>query len=147
MGLVWVFLVRGDTVSYRVIGFIVSYCRLDIIVLSAGSYHIVWIGSYRIGWIRKHWLLCAVWLLARWDGWTGWGVGRMGVGRTYISTHRNRSSTMGTGTGAPQLSLEGKRTVRSGGYHQLRQCCKDADYLCRIIKIIQIGCTQIGTNT
>ena len=44
-GFEWVFLVRGDTESYRIIGWIVSYCWLDRIVLSAGSYRIVLSGS------------------------------------------------------------------------------------------------------
>ena len=51
MGLGWVFLIRGDSVSYSIIGLIVSYRWLDRIVSSAGSYHIGWIVSYRIGWI------------------------------------------------------------------------------------------------
>ena len=42
MGLEWVFMVRGDNGSHRIIGFIgciVSYCRLDRIV-SSGSYQL-----------------------------------------------------------------------------------------------------------
>ena len=146
----WVFLIRGDTGSYHIIVWIVSYCRLDRIVQSAGSYGIGWIGSYRISWISKHWLLCAGWLLAvwdRWDRWTGWGVGGTGVGRTDVSTRRNRSATMGSGTGAPPLDLDGRRAMGSCDWHQLRRCCKDADYLCRRSKILQIECTRIGTNT
>ena len=87
------------------VGCIVSY-RLDCI---AGSYRIGWIGSYRIvfGWIRKHWLLRIGWLLSRWDGWTGWGVGGTGVGLTDVSRLRNERATMGTRTGVPPLALEG----------------------------------------
>ena len=47
MGLERVFLVRGDTVSYCIIGWIVRYFLLYHIVLSAGSYRIVWIALYR----------------------------------------------------------------------------------------------------
>ena len=53
----------------------------------------------------------------------------------------------GAGTGAPPFALEGRRVVGSGGWYQLCQCCKGADYLCRSRKIIQIYCTKIGTNT
>ena len=150
MGLEWVFLVKGDTGSYCIIIWIISYCWMDHIVSSAGSYRISWIGSYRISWIRKNWLLCAGWLLSGWDGWdgwTGWGIGGTGVGRTDVSTRRNGSSAMGSVTGVPPLALEGRRAVGSGGWHQLRRCYKDAKYLCRISKIIQIQCTKIGTNT
>ena len=142
MGLEWVFLIRGDTGSYCIIGWIVSYCWLDRIVSSAGS--------YRIGWIRKHWILCAGWLLDgwdRWDGWTGLGVGGTGVRRTDVSTHRNGSAVMVAGTGAPPLALEGIQAMGSGVWHQLCWCCKGAQYLCRISKIIHIECTLIGTNT
>ena len=128
---------------YRIVGLIVSYW-LDCIVLAAGSYCIVWIGSYRIGWISKHWRLCAGWLLAGWDGWggwTGWDVGGMGVGRTDISTRQNRSATIGAKTGEPPLDLGMRRAMGSGGWRQLRRCCKDAEYLCRRRRIIQIECT------
>ena len=160
MDLEWLFLVRGDTGSYHMIGFIgwiVSYCQLDRIV-SAGShpnvgwiisYWLDWIISYRIGWIRKHWLLCTGWLLPgwyRWDGWTGWGVCGKGVGRTEVSTRRNRSATMASGTGAPLSALEDRRSMGSGSWHQLCRCCKDAEYLCRRSKIIQIECTKIRTS-
>ena len=131
MGLEWVFLVRGDTGSYRIIGWIVSYCRLDCIISSAGLYRIVW--------IRKHWPLCASWLLYGWDGWdgwTGWGIGETGVRRTDVSNRQNRSATMDVGTGAPPLALEEKRDMGSGGWHHLGWCCKDAEYLCRRSKII-----------
>ena len=150
MGLGWVFLIRGYTGSYRIIGWIVSYRRLDRIVSLAGSYRIGWIGLYCIVWIRKHWLLCAVWLMVRWykwDGWTGWGVGGTGVGRIDVSTDQNESATMGAGTGAPSLALEGRRAMGSSGWHQLRWCCKYTEYLYQRRKIIQIECTQIGTNT
>ena len=129
---------------------IILYHRLDYIVLSAGLYCIGSIGSYLIGWIRKHWILCACWLLAGWDGWdgwTGWGVGGTGVVCTDVSTFQNGSATMGAGTGVSPLALEGRRSMGSGAWHQLRWCCKDAEYLYRRIKIIQIECTRIGTNT
>ena len=51
MGLGWVFLIRGDAESYRIIGWIVLYRWLDRIVSSAGSYRIGWVGLYRIVWI------------------------------------------------------------------------------------------------
>ena len=69
-----------------------------------------------------------------------------GVGRTDVSTRWNGSATMGAGTGAPPLALEGRRAMRSVSWHQLCQCCKDGEYLCRISKIIQIECTQIRTS-
>ena len=147
MGLEWVFLVRGDIRSYHIIGWIVSYCWLHSIVSSYRSYSIGWIGSYPIGRIRKHWLLCAGWLLAGWDRWTGWGVGGTGVGRKDVRNLQNGSATMGARTGAPPLALEGRWDMGSGGWHQLRWCCKDVEYLCRRSKIIQKECTQIGTNT
>ena len=150
MGLEWIFLVRGDTGSYSIIIWIVSYCRLDCIISPAGSDRIVWIGLYHIGWIRKHWLLCAGWLLAGWEGWyrwTGWGIGGTGVVRMDVITRLNRSATMGSGTGAPTLALEGRQAMGSGGWHQLCRCCNDADYLCWRSKIIQIECTPIRTNT
>ena len=46
MGLGWVFVIREDAGSYCIIGWIVSYHRLDRIVLPAGSYCIGWIGLY-----------------------------------------------------------------------------------------------------
>ena len=46
MGLGWVFLIRGDAGSYRIIDWIISYCQLDWIVssvldciVSTGLYH------------------------------------------------------------------------------------------------------------
>ena len=92
---------------------------------------------------------CAGWLLPTWDGWdkwTGWDVGGTGVRRTDVSTRRNGSATMVTGTGSPPLDLEGRHAMRSGSWHQLCQCCKDTEYLCRRSKIIQIECTQIRTS-
>ena len=53
----------------------------------------------------------------------------------------------GAGTGVPPLALDGLQSVGSGGWHQFRLCCKGKDNLCRSRKIIQIDCTQIGTNT
>ena len=49
------------------------------------------------------------------DGWTEWGVGGTGVGRTDVSTRQNGSATMGTRTGAATLYLEGLRDMGSGG--------------------------------
>ena len=69
-----------------------------------------------------------------------------GMGRTEVSTRRNGSDTMVPGTGAPPLALEGQRVMGSGGWHQLRQGCKDAEYLSWRGKIIQIECTQIRTS-
>ena len=153
MGLGWVFLVRGDTGSYRIIDWIVLYCWMNPIALLAGSYLIGWIGSYRIGWIRKHWILCAALLLDGWygwdvwDGWDRWGVSGAGVGRTDVSTRWNGSATMGARTGAPPLDLEGRRAMGNGEWDKLRRCCKDAEYFFRKSKIIKIECTRIRTNT
>ena len=52
---------------------------------------------------------------------------------------------MSARTGAPPLDLGRRRDVRSGSWHQLCQCCKDAEYLCQRSKIIQIECTEIRT--
>ena len=68
-----------------------------------------------------------------------------GVGQSNISNHQKGSATVGAGTGAPLLALEGRRAIRSGRWHQFRWCCKDAEYFCRRSKIIQIECTQIRT--
>ena len=57
------------------------------------------------------------WLLTGWDGWTGWGVGGTGAGRTDVCRRRNRSATMGAGTGAPPLYLEGRRATLIGKWH------------------------------
>ena len=51
MGIGWVFLIRGDAGSYRIIGWIVSYRRMDRIVSLAESYRIGWIVLYCINWI------------------------------------------------------------------------------------------------
>ena len=96
-----------------------------------------------IDWLVTGWLL-AGWYV--WDGWTVWGVGGTGVGRTNVCTCRNRSAAIGAGTGMPPLALEGRRYVVSGVWHQLCWCCKEAYYLCRRSKTIQIDCTQIRTN-
>ena len=123
IGIGWILMVRGDA------GWIVLAYWLDHILLF-GSYHIGWIVSYWLDRIKKHWLLCAGWLLDGWDGWTGWDVGGMGVGWTDVSRRGSRSATIVGGTGAPPLALEGRQAVVSGGWHQLHQCCKDAEYLC-----------------
>ena len=79
------------------------YCLIVSIVLywldrivSSGLYRIGWIVSYQLYRFRKHWILCADWLLAGWDGWTGWRVGGTGMGRTDISTRWNGSATIGS---------------------------------------------------
>ena len=95
---------------------------------------------------------CAGWLLPGWDGWygwdgcTGWGVGGTGVGWTDVSRWRTRSATIGARTGAPQLALGRRRAMWSGSWHELCQCCKDAEYLCQRSKIIQIECPEIRTS-
>ena len=129
----------------------------NLSTLSDGSYLIGWILSldrivsavldrivlYCIGWIRKHRIFCTGWLLPGWDGWTGWGVGGTGVERMDVSIRRNGSAAMGVRTGAPPLALEGRQSMKSGICHQLCRCCKDAEYLYRRRKIMQIECTQI----
>ena len=47
-----------------------------------------------------------------------------GVGRTDVSTRRNGIATMGSGTGAQPLALEGRWAMGSGGWHQLCWGCK-----------------------
>ena len=103
--------------------------RIGLIVLAGSS------GSYwldRIGWIVLVLVLVllgengsyklAGLLLAGWDGWTKWGVDVTGVGRTDVSTNWNKSATMGAGTGAPLLDLEGWMAIGSSGWNQLRRC-------------------------
>ena len=143
MGPVWVLLIRGDA------GWILLACRLDHIVL-AGSYCIGLIVSYRLDCIRKHWLLCDGWLLAGWYGWdgcTGWDVGGTGMGCTDFSSRWNRSATIGAWNQVPPLDLEFRWAMVSVDWHQLHRWCEGAEYLCWSSKIIQIDCTQIGTNT
>ena len=72
--------------------------------------------------------------------------GTDGLDGTLVGRGWDGPTLAGARTGAPQLDLEGRRAVGSGGWHQLCQCCKGAEYLCRKRKIIQIDCTQIGTN-
>ena len=97
-------------------------------------------GLYCIGWIISgntgFYALAGYWLDGT-DGLDGTLVGRGWDGPTLA----------GARTGVPPLALERRRAVGSGGWHQLRRCCKGVDYLCRSSKIIQIDCTQIGTNT
>ena len=50
MGIEWAFLIRGDIGSYCIISWILSYCRMDRIVLLAGSYR------NRLDWIVSYWL-------------------------------------------------------------------------------------------
>ena len=125
-------------------------CWLDCISLLGGYNCIGWIVSYRLDPIRKHWILCADWLLAglyRWYICTGWDVSGTGVGWIDVRRRQNESTTIDAGTGAPQLALEGRQAVGSGGWHQLRWCCKDAIYLCQSRKITKIDCTKIRNNT
>ena len=104
-------------VGLIVSAFSAGFYRFGLIVLldrivSARLYCIV---SFSIGWVRKHWLLRIGWLLPGWDGWdrwTGWGVGATGVGRTYVSRRQNRRATVGSGTGAPLLALQGWKFAR-----------------------------------
>ena len=69
------------------------------------------------------------------------------MGRWWDRDGMEGPTLVGSGMGAPPLALEGRRAVGSGGWHQLRRCCKGAEYLCRSIKIIQTDCKKIGTNT
>ena len=106
MGLEWVvsyYLVALSAGLYC-IGWIVYMDRIVSAGL-AGLDWLDWIGSYRIGWMRTHWIVCIGWLLLEWDGWTGWGVGGTGVGRTDVSAFRNGRAV----TGAPPLALKGSR--------------------------------------
>ena len=80
------------------------------------------------------------------DGLDGALAGRGWDGRTNVSGCRNGSATVSAGTGAPPLALGGRRAMRSGSRHQFRRCCKDAEYLCRRSKAIQIERTQIRTS-
>ena len=74
-------------------------------------------------------------------------VGRWLDEGTDVSRDQNGSSTIGDEIGVPQLALEERRAVGRGGWQQFRWFCKGAEYLCQSNKIIQIDCTQIGTNT
>ena len=69
------------------------------------------------------------------------------MGRWWDEGGMEGTSLAGAGRGAPPLAHEGWQAVGSGGCHQLRRCCKGTEYLCQSIKIIQIHCTQIRTNT
>ena len=149
-GLEWVFLVRGDVSSvsldglYR-IGWILSYC-----IVSAGSYPIGWIGSYRIVSYRLDqntgFYALAGYCLDGTDGLDGALVGR-GWGGPTLAPTRTGAPPWAPEKGSPPLDLEGWQDIGSGSWHQLCWCCKDADYLCRRSKIIQIECTQIRPLT
>ena len=77
-----------------------------------------------------------------------WMDGTDGPDGTGVGRGWDEGPTLaGAGTVAPPLALEGRRAAGSGGWHQLRRCCKGTEYLCQSSKIIQIGCIQIGTNT
>ena len=123
MGLERVFLVRGDTVSYCIVGFIgwlVLYCWLDFIISLARPYRIGWIVlldriasagldcivSYRMD---QETLAFANWLVTAWMGrmgkmdWTGrwWDGGRMDGSYQAPEQERhhgrhNRSATVGS---------------------------------------------------
>ena len=79
MGLAWVFLVIGDTGSYHIIVWIVSFCWMNRIVL-AGLDHIVSAGSGNTGF----YVLAGYWLdeTDGTDGLDGALVGRGWDGRT-----------------------------------------------------------------
>ena len=66
-------------------------------------------------------------------------VGQGWDGGADISRRRN-------GARAPPLDLEGPQAVVSGVGHQLIWFCNDVECLCWSSRIIQIDCTQIGTN-
>ena len=80
-------------------------------------------------------------ILAGWDGWIGWDGGGTGVGQGWDGSGMEGLTLAGAGTGAPPLALEGWRAMVSGGWHQLRWCCKGAECLCQSNKIIKIDCT------
>ena len=86
-------------------------------------------------------LACKNWLATVWKGQANQ------MGRGWDRGGMEGPTLDGSGTGAPPLALEGQRAAGSGGWHQLCWCCKGAEYLCQSTKIIQIGCTKIGTNT
>ena len=115
--------------------------RLDHIssIVLAGSYWLDHIGI-GLGFARKNWILCAGWFDTGWMGHMEW------MGRWWDGGGMEVTTLAGSGTGAPPLDLEVWRTVGSGGWYQLRWCCKGAEYLCRSSKIIQIDCTKIRTN-
>ena len=74
MGHEWVFLIRGDNGSYRIIGWIVSYCRMDRLdcIVSDGLDRIVSSGSGNNGFYA----LACYWM----DGMDGTdGLGVMGL--------------------------------------------------------------------
>ena len=58
-------------------------------------------------------------LLTGWDGRTVWGGGGTGVGQGWDRGGMEVPTLAGAGTGASPLSLEGRRTMGSGGWHQL----------------------------
>ena len=122
-------------------------CRLDCIV-SSGLYR--WIISYCIGWIRLYRIVLSrsgnTGLCALSGYFLDWMDGMDGLDGALVVRGWDGRTLAGTRTGAPPLDLEGRRAMRSGSWHQLCQCCKDAEYLCRRSKRIQIECTQIRTS-
>ena len=140
-GCLWLGLVLlGSTLQRRrlivLAGSSVSYW-LDCIgwIILAGSYwYWSWVFSYKLAFMC--WLVWFNWLATSYMGRTdkmvrGWDGG------TDVSRRRNGSTTMGywgaTGVGKRWLA-------------PIRQWCKGVKYFFQSSKIIQICCTQIGTN-
>ena len=113
-------------------------------IVSAGLYrldHIVLAGLYWYqSWVCLVKLDFILWLVIGWMGRMYW------LGHQWEGGGMEGPTLSGSGIGAPPLALEGRQAVVNGDWHQLRWCCKGANYLCWSSKIIQIGCTQIGTN-
>ena len=123
-------------------------------IVSAESYWLDCIGLIilaRLYWLdyisvdlefsMRNWILCAGWFAIGWMGW----LDRMG---RWCDVGGMEGSTLaGARTGAPPLSLEGRKTVGSCDWYQLSHCCKGAKYFCWSTKIIQIDLTKIRTNT
>ena len=101
-----------------------------------------------IWWKRRYWLTVLGVLVrkglggAGLAGLIGW-VDPMGKGQYGRIDGWERAA----GTGAPPLYLERIREAGSSGCHQLRWCCKGAEFFSHNSRIIQIGCTQIQTAT
>ena len=101
----------------------------------------------RIGWIVLVLLLVSLGETGNWIA-TGWMGQMYRIGQGWDGGGMEGPTLAGgAGTGAPPLALEGGRAAGIGGWHQLRQCSKGAEYFFHRSKIIQISCTKIGTNT